>query len=179
MKIYKPIHNLYITSNIQTMIRGFQLKELNILCEKYNDAFVMYLTLDDEICKIGFTENIGEIIKSFSENEYLVGIKHVEHVNYWHSFISDILIKRNKIHAFKKERCYSFKFNDTIYDDFVLYDDLRNIVNTYQKEVAISMNKMHYDYLILKENNKHIEVMRDKEIELKRLELEFMKCNKK
>ncbi len=56
---------------------------------------------------------------------------------------------------------------------------MNEIVNTYQKEVAISMNKMHYDYLILKESNKHIEVMKDKEIELKRLELEFMKCNKK
>jgi hypothetical protein len=70
---------------------------------------------------------------------------------------------------------------------------MNEIVNEYQKDVAISMNKTHYDYLMkkydylmkkednitLNEKNRHIEIMKDKEIELKKLELEYMKCNKK
>lgn len=53
-----------------------------------------------------------------------------------------------------------------------------------QKEYAIELNKKYYDYMTLKELNRHIEAMKDKEIiikekdiELKKIELELSKVN--
>ena len=55
---------------------------------------------------------------------------------------------------------------------------MQDITNEFQKELAVSMTKFHYDYVTLKENNRHIESIKDKEIELKRIELECIKAQK-
>jgi hypothetical protein len=52
---------------------------------------------------------------------------------------------------------------------------LPDIVNEHQCKVAIQLNKSYYDYIILKENNRHIEIMKDKVIKLRKLDLEIKK----
>ena len=65
---------------------------------------------------------------------------------------------------------------------------IENIVNEFQKETAISINKHYYDYLLIKENtkilfetNRHEEAIMDKKIREKirekEIELEILKIN--
>lgn len=53
--------------------------------------------------------------------------------------------------------------------------DITKILTIQQNEYAIDLNKRYYDYLELKEKHRHIEVMKDKDIELKNLELQILK----
>lgn len=64
------------------------------------------------------------------------------------------------------------------------------VINEHQKGIIIEMNRDHYKYLEsrdehkykldeLKEKNRHIEVLKDKEIELKKLDFEILKIQKK
>ena len=63
---------------------------------------------------------------------------------------------------------------------------IKIVTNEYQKGIAIEINRDYYKYLEskdnhkfkldeLKENNRHIEVLKDKEIELKKLDCEMLK----
>jgi|SaaInlStandDraft_6_1057023.scaffolds.fasta_scaffold21789_3 hypothetical protein len=52
---------------------------------------------------------------------------------------------------------------------------LTDIINEHQCKVATELNKSYYDYIMVKENNRHIEALQDKVIELKKLELEMQK----
>jgi hypothetical protein len=67
--------------------------------------------------------------------------------------------------------------------------DIEEIKSIEQKDYAIQLNNNYYNHLTLKETNRHNEiiekeknrhneVMKDKEIELKRLDLEMLKLSK-
>ncbi len=64
-------------------------------------------------------------------------------------------------------------------------NQIEKIVNIYQQNMLIATNNRHYDFLELKEKHRHIEVMKDKEIiikdkdiELKKLELQIIQSTK-
>jgi hypothetical protein len=67
------------------------------------------------------------------------------------------------------------------------FKNIIKITNEYEKEAYITTNIKYYEYLLVKENNRHIESMKDKEIylqkldkeiELKKLEFDIIKFNK-
>ena len=56
---------------------------------------------------------------------------------------------------------------------------LENITNLHQENIANSLIKVYYDLYKLRETNRHLEEMKNKEIELKKIELEITKKPKK
>ena len=55
--------------------------------------------------------------------------------------------------------------------------NLKDVLTEFQKETAINMHNKHYEYLMLKENNRHDETMMDKKIREKELDFEIQKFN--
>ena len=85
-------------------------------------------------------------------------------------------------------------FENELMDKMKQINRIDKIVNQYQQNTVIAITNKQYDYLldVLKENNRHEEimkdkeiimkdkeiVMKDKEIELKKVELEIIKASK-
>jgi len=80
-------------------------------------------------------------------------------------------------------------FENELMDKMKQINRIDKIVNQYQQNTVIAINNKNYDYLLdtLKETNRHIEVIekmkhdviiKDKDIELKKIELEIIKCRK-
>lgn len=55
--------------------------------------------------------------------------------------------------------------------------DICKIITKEQKEYALELNKKYYEHMNIRESNRHTEAMRDKDIELKKIELEMLKIN--
>ena len=71
------------------------------------------------------------------------------------------------------------RLEDNIYNKFEYEIELINKIesislvnNVYQKEAYIEIQKYHYKYLEKRDENIHLEKMRDKDIELKKMEYE-------
>jgi len=56
---------------------------------------------------------------------------------------------------------------------------LENITNIHQENIANSLVKVYWDLYKLRESNRHIEEMKNKEIELQKIELEKLQLTKK
>lgn len=72
-------------------------------------------------------------------------------------------------------KCSSEEFSDSENISVDLFGSINKITNKFQQKAIVETNTKYFELLRLKENNRHKEVMKDKDIVYKDRLIEYMK----